>query len=88
MEKPIDKQQVKRARITGIVLAFSMIITLLSIVYAFTLKQQVDRISKEAEEVKVLAEKHRLEAEEAAAEANMKLFDALKALNECVANAK
>jgi Tfp pilus assembly protein PilO len=88
MEKSFDKQQVRRARITAILLAFSIVISLISIVYAFTCKNEVERISKDADEVVTLAAKYRLEAEQSAAEANMRLATALKALDECKANTK
>ncbi|GCC50923.1 hypothetical protein SanaruYs_11420 [Chryseotalea sanaruensis] len=83
MEKSFDKQQVRRARITAIILASSIVISVISIVYAFTSKKEVERISKDADKVVTLAAKYRLEAEQIAAEANMRLATALKALDEC-----
>lgn len=88
MENSLDKQQIKRARLTALVLATSLVVALVSLTYAFTRSQEVERITKEAEQVKVLAEKHRLEAEQVAAEVNMRLADALRALDECKANTK
>lgn len=88
MEKAFDKQQIRRSRIIAVVLASSMIVTFVSIIYSFTLSQEVERISNEASAVKALAEKYRLEAEQVAAEANMKLATALEALDECKANPK
>lgn len=78
----------RKARITTIVLVFSMMITLVATIYSYNLSQEVERIYKETDAVKILAEKHRLEAEQVAAEANMKLIDALRALDECKANIK
>ena len=78
MEKTVDKHQVKRAKITTGILVTSIVFALVSLTYAFTRSRQVERISKEAEQVKVLAEKHRLEAEQVAAEASMRLSTHLK----------
>jgi Tfp pilus assembly protein PilO len=88
MQESSDKNQVRRARITAIFLALSIVIVLVTLVYAYTLSNKVERLTRETDEVKILAERYRLEAEQVAAEAEMKLARALKALDDCVANTK
>jgi hypothetical protein len=88
MQESSDKNQLRRARITAIFLASSIVIVLITLVYAYTLSNKVKRLTRETDEVKILAEKHRLEAEQVAAEAKMKLATALKALEECRTNTK
>jgi uncharacterized membrane protein len=85
-EKSIEKQQLRRARITAVVLASATVVSLVSLVFAFIKKTEAEKqwnyfkgLEVEIQEFKLEAEQQRVLAEQAFIEAQV----ARDQLSEC-----